>query len=121
MTALRQSATTLRWVLACFLLTLGAAVAAPVAGLQSLEVVCSSKTGMQLLVKGQDGEPVSSHTTLDCPLCQPLGVPPPVVRGLDIAHPPSLDAQARARGVRVAALAAPPLPARGPPSVVVLS
>lgn len=121
MTALRQSATTLRWVLACFLLTLGAAVAAPVAGLQSLEVVCSSKTGMQLLVKGQDGEVVSSHTTLDCPLCQPMAAPPPVVRGLGTAHSPGLAAQTRATAVRVAALVAPPLPARGPPSVVVLS
>lgn len=121
MTALRQSATTLRWVLACFLLTLGAAVAAPVAGLQSLELVCSAKTGMQLLVKGQDGEVASSHSTLDCPLCQPMGAPPSVLRGLDIAHPPGLGAQARATAARVAALTAPPLPARGPPSVAVLS
>lgn len=121
MTALRQSATTLRWVLACFLLTLGATVAAPVAGLQSLELVCSAKTGMQLLVRGQDGEVVSSHTTLDCPLCQPMGAPPPVLRGLDVVPSLGLGVQARATTARVATLTAPPLPARGPPSVAVLS
>lgn len=121
MTALRQSAATLRWVLACFLLTLGAAVAGPVAGLQSLEVVCSAKAGMKLLVKDSDGEVVSSHSVLDCPLCQPLGAPPPQVQAQPSALPQACGLPSPGTGVQARSRAAPPLPARGPPDVVVLS
>lgn len=107
----------IRWVLACFVLSLTSAVAAPLAGQRSMELVCSISAGMKLLIKDSNGEIQSHYTVMDCPLCHNLLAPPPPA----IQPPATLDmslgyVMRAIPAARIAALVAPPLPARGPPS-----
>lgn len=116
MQRLRQARFLARLVLAWFALALGVAVASPLVKPQAIELVCSGNGAIKLLVKGEDGKPAGAHHTLDCPLCATQGGPPPVAR---LAVPP---AQPVGRALQpvvaapIAALAAAPLPARGPPA-----
>lgn len=106
-----------RGVLLWFALTLGAAMAAPMVNAPALELVCSSAGALKLVVPTDGGVPSSGASHLSCPLCTPTGAPPPVAPGVVAAAPqvpslplPSVPAQC------MAAAAAPPLPARGPPT-----
>ena len=108
----------IRWVLACFVLSLSSAIAAPLTGQQSMELVCSMNAGMKLLVKDSNGEVQSNYTVLDCPLCQsPLAPPPPFVQVHQLLDASLAYAMQSIPAARIAALVAPPMPARGPPSL----
>lgn len=120
MQRLRNAAILARWVLAWFALSLGVAVASPLVKPQSVDLVCSANGAVKLVVKGDlpgEGKPASSHT-LDCPLCLPMAGPPPAIQ----AELPVLQPLGRAvqpiPAARIAALTAAPLPARGPPAVL---
>ena len=75
-----QSHHTLRtlrlWVLAWFVMALGAAVASPLVAPRSLELVCSGSGGAQLVVKTAEGLVAADATALDCPLCLAADTPP---------------------------------------------
>ena len=115
MQALRNASFLARLVLAWFALSIGVAVASPLVKTQSFELICSGGAGMKLLVHGdQDGALAAGHT-LDCPLCASLASLP--AKAQVVAHakrPPSPVFQS-SPAPRIAALAAPPPPARGPP------
>jgi len=117
MHSLRSSFALVRLVLAWFVLTMGAAGAAPLLHPVTMTVVCS-ESGTRLVAVDADGAEAGAQGarhTLDCPLCLPAVAPPSV-----LAQPlPTL----AARGVAVQLVASPhiaavpgaPMPARGPP------
>lgn len=110
-----------RLVLVWFVLTLGAAVAAPVLQPKTMTLVCS-EAGNRVVVLDADGAtvpdamPGASHT-LDCPLCLPAAPPPPQPRALPTPAQPVAGAVPPVVSAIVAALIGAPLPARGPPSL----
>jgi len=54
--SLRQARTLIRWMLACFVLAMGVAVAAPVVNPQALSLVCSAGGSVKLVVQnGAEG------------------------------------------------------------------
>lgn len=115
MQTLRSLRNTVRLMLACFLLSLGVAVASPLVAPQSMELVCSSSGAMKLLQKSDDGtEAVRGHT-LDCPLCAALGTPVELPRSVVPMLQPLGHVLQSIPAARMAALTAAPLPPRGPP------
>jgi hypothetical protein len=115
MQALRNASFLARLVLAWFALAIGVAVASPLVNPQGIELICSGG-GMKLLVQGdQDGEPTTGHT-LDCPLCASLDAPPAQPQVGVPAIRPTGHALASNPALHIAAVTAPPLPARGPPA-----
>ncbi|MCG2594838.1 hypothetical protein LZ009_18825 [Ramlibacter sp. XY19] len=101
-----------RFVLAWFVLHVGAGVAAPVVNPQALQVVCAG-SGLKL-VPGGDGDAQVVAGGLDCPLCSPALAPPPAPAAMPLlqAAPPLVVAQPES--ITLAASPVPP-PARGPP------
>ncbi|MES2940455.1 MAG: DUF2946 family protein [Pseudomonadota bacterium] len=120
MQRLRNAATLARWVLVWFALSLGVAVASPLVKPQAVDLVCSAGGAIKLVVKGEmsDGTTAASHT-LDCPLCIPLAAPPPAAQVVLPAPQPLGRAVQPIPAARIAALTAAPLPARGPPPVLI--
>ncbi|MDR3452428.1 MAG: DUF2946 domain-containing protein [Rhodoferax sp.] len=115
MHALRNAHFLARWVLACFVLAIGVAVASPLVKPQSMELVCSGAGAMKLLIKTDDGSQETSHHTLECPLCAALGAPPPQPRTVAEPFQPLSHVLRPIPAAHIAALTAAPLPARGPP------
>jgi hypothetical protein len=105
-----------RWVLLCFALSLGVAIASPLTHPQAMELVCSSGGAVKLLVTAADGSTQVVSQMGDCPLCITAGAPPPSASR--VAEP----VQALSYALRsipaahIASTAAAPLPARGPPA-----
>jgi len=64
------------WVLAWFVMALGAAVASPLVAPRSLELVCSGTGGTRLVMKAAEGLVAADATGLDCPLCLAADAPP---------------------------------------------
>ena len=75
---LRQAHALIRWMLACFVLAMGVAVAAPVVNPQALSLVCSAGGNVKLVVQDDAGDslPMALAHTLDCVMCLPAGAPP---------------------------------------------
>ncbi len=75
---MRQSRALIRWMLACFALAIGVAVAAPVVNPQALSLVCSAGGSVKLVVADDvdGGAPATMAHTLDCVMCLPAGAPP---------------------------------------------
>lgn len=124
MQALRRARLLARFVLAGFLLALGAAIANPIVHSEPLELICSDGT-VKLVALGGDagdseGEADRTHAghLLDCPLCMPEGAPLPAVAAA-LLHDAPAAAQMRpmAASPRIAVRAAAPLPPRGPPAL----
>lgn len=77
MDRLRHARHLARLVLVALLCSLGVAMAAPLVAPKAVQLVCSG-SGVQVVpADGADGTPVAGRATLDCPLCLPLGAPPP--------------------------------------------
>ena len=104
-------------VAAWFLLWLGAAVAAPLAGDAELQLVCSG-TSVKLVQPGRDDAPTAMSAHLgQCPACVQVVAPPPAPAVLPAA-PVRTAAPARAHvGPVQGRDAASPPAARGPPSL----
>ncbi|MDD0817066.1 hypothetical protein PSQ39_20705 [Curvibacter sp. HBC28] len=115
MQTLRSLRTIVQLMLACFVLSLGVAVASPLVAPQSMELVCSTAGAVKLLVKAEDGVQEQRGHTLDCPLCAALGAPIDVPNvALPLVQPLGHVLQS-IPAARIAALTAAPLPPRGPP------
>lgn len=114
MQPLRSARFLARFVLAWFVLVVGAAAAAPLLqGASGLQVVCSGGS-MQLVDVGDEEGQASRVATLDCPLCATI-LPPPAALTAALP-PPAARLQPWAAPSHLTAPAAPALPARGPPS-----
>lgn len=118
MHTLRTSKLIAQLVLVWFALFVGAAIATPYLQPGGLQMVCASGGGVKLVnASGEEGNGPAS-AGMDCPLCasvSPLPTPP----GLSF-EPPSRLAHALQPTVvaRMASATAPPLPSRGPPSLI---
>ena len=117
MQTLRSTRTLARFVLACFLLALGVAVASPVVSPKPLQLVCSSSGAVQLVALDGDDSTTGAGAMLDCPLCIVAGAPPPRVPLTAVAPVADMAPLAVVVRMRVAIRTAPPLPARGPPAI----
>jgi hypothetical protein len=116
METLRQARLLARFVLACFALALGTAIASPLVNAQGMELVCSSAGTVKLVQTGGDSGEPSAHT-LDCPLCLPGGAPSPQSAPAVPQAEPLAQAQPTATVTHVAGRTAAPLPPRGPPAL----
>jgi hypothetical protein len=106
-----------RWVLLCFALSLGVAIASPLTHPQAMELVCSSAGAVKLLVTAPDGSTQVLSQMGDCPLCTTAGAPPPAPVHLGAALIQPLSYVLRSiPAAHIAYLTAAPLPARGPPA-----
>jgi len=106
-------------VLAWFAFFAAATAAAPIVHPTTLEAVCSATHGGKLLQVDLEGNPAGGGA-LDthCPLCSLIDHRPGACGGR--FDPPSALAHALvpAQAAHLAAVTAPPLPARGPPSLM---
>jgi hypothetical protein len=115
--ARRPGIALIRWVLLWFALSLGVAIASPVVHPQAVELVCSATGSVKAIVHTDDGTQELGTGHMDCPLCVLAGAPPatPVV---ELPTPqPLARAVSPFASAHIAAVAAAPLPARGPPSL----
>lgn len=78
---LRHARHLARFVLAWFVLSLGAAVASPLVAPKAMQLVCSGPAMKMVVDDGEGGWTDVGHNSLDCPLCAMLSAPPaqPVV------------------------------------------
>jgi len=101
-----------RFVLAWFVLHVGAGVAAPMLQADALQVICAG-SGLKL-VTDSSGDTQVVNGGMDCPLCSPALAPPPVPASVPLlqAAPDHVFVQPSLITPRPSL--APP-PARGPP------
>ncbi len=114
---LRHARSLARFLLVWFALYLGAAVASPLVAPQAFEVICSGAGTAKLLAKSADGGSQEVQTFgMDCPLCLPVGAPPPLPVATEVPPPmPLAHVMRPVPSAHIAGLTAAPLPARGPP------
>jgi hypothetical protein len=75
---LREARAIVRWMLVCFVLSMGVAVASPLVNPQSLELVCSATGNVKLVnpaAKAGTTNPSQGHA-LHCVMCLPVSAPP---------------------------------------------
>lgn len=112
----RRTSLAARLLLACWLLSIGVAIASPLVKPQALELICSGAGVVKLLLKTDDGKPQAANHALDCPLCAASSAPPPLARGA-VAPMPALAYELRSRfSTHLASRTSAPPPARGPPA-----
>lgn len=118
MQILRRSTSLARFVLACFLVAVGVATAAPLVHPKAMELVCTAGGAIQWVMADTDADgnatTMGAHT-LDCALCLPAALPAsPVVQ--PASEPlPRLRALHPFTSAEIVALLGAPLPPRGPP------
>lgn len=102
----------LRLVLACYLLVLGIAGAAPELHSQRMEPVCTAHGAIKL-VAVEDG---AGPHTLDCAQCLAAALPAPQAHAAARMAPPIEHAPAYAAGPLLALTSGARFPPRGPPA-----
>ena len=122
MQTLRNAHFLARFVLVWFVLFVGVSVASPLVNPQGIQMVCSAMGGMKMVsadqaAKDGAGDSAKLSSSMDCPLCAPVAVPPtPVVLSFDttsvLAH-----ALRPIPSAHIAWLTGAPLPPRGPPAL----
>ncbi len=117
MQTLRRSYQITRLVLVWFAVSLGVAIASPVANPQGLELVCTSANGMQLVVLGDAEADGAAGHKLDCPLCATLTALPPNFDTTLTQPSPQPIPRPYIELVFLTVVTAPPPPSRGPPSL----
>lgn len=118
MNALRSSKLIASIVLAWFALFLASAVASPVINPGGVQMVCSAGGGMKMIdVDGNSGE-VKASASMDCPLCAAAAALHSLSSSLFIKPSALEHALHPIAAAHIAALTAPPLPSRGPPSLL---
>lgn len=101
-------------VLAAFVATVCLTLLAPFVHAGSFAVVCSAQ-GNKVVALDAGGRTVDEHGA-HCPLCMPVGAPPPTVIVWNAAtDQPLAHVQHSIPAARLASLVGAPLPARGPP------
>lgn len=118
MQTLRHAHFLARLVLVWFVLSLGAAVAAPLVQPQSMQLVCSASGTMKLVTSSADGSEAPTLHLMDCSLCVAVAPPPAPQVVLVEPHQPLAFALGRLPAARLAAKTGAPLPPRGPPSSI---
>lgn len=113
---LRTSSLLVRLVLAGFVLTLGAATAAPLVQPTTMAVLCAEGE-VKVVMLDADGAPTHARAhTLDCPLCLPASLVPAQAAAPALPPLPRASAPQAFLSAAITVSAGAPLPARGPPS-----
>ena len=104
-------------MLAWFAVAVGVATASPFVNPQAMELICSAAGEIKLIALSDDGAQEQRGHTLDCPLCIHSGgaMPAPPAGWSQPALQPLAHALRPIAAAHIAARAAAPLPARGPP------
>jgi hypothetical protein len=119
MPTLARTRSLARLVLVWFALFVAAATAGTIARPQQLELICAADGAVRLQALNADGTPAAATGSgMDCPLCLLPGAPPPVPSLAVMPPLPLAAAIAIPVSRRLAELALPPLPPRGPPSLL---
>jgi hypothetical protein len=113
----RQAHSLSRFVLVWFALSLGVAIASPWVSPQSVELVCTTGGAMKLISSDAADDSVASVQNMDCALCMPVVFAPTPIAFQFIKPSPLSHALKPIAEAYVAAVTAPPLPSRGPPSL----
>ncbi|MCS4510386.1 DUF2946 domain-containing protein [Xylophilus ampelinus] len=114
---LRTSSSLARLALAWFVLTLCVAGASPIVHPVAMEIVCSARGSVKLVVSSDDGSTAApGQHTLDCSLCFAATVPFADVGEVPEPGRPLARALQRITAAYIAELVGAPLPARGPPA-----
>ena len=109
-------------VLVWFAMSLGAAIASPIVQPKTMQLVCTSAGAVKVIVQTDDGALELGAGHLDCPLCALMGGPPPATPMPGLPHIlPLGHAVQPIPAARIAAATAAPLPARGPPSLLLIA
>jgi hypothetical protein len=116
MQQLRNALHITRLMLVWFVLSIGVAVASPVFNPKAMDVVCTGTGMMKLVVQGDD-DSAGSAKTMDCPLCTSMTAPPPEFNTTLTQPSPLAHAVQPIAAAHIAAITAPPLPSRGPPTL----
>ncbi len=95
----------------------GVAIASPWVVPQGAQWVCSSAGGVKTAPSADDGSSSGTRRAWDCPLCIDVGTPPVAVPMVVEAVDTMVGTLQSMPAADVSALAAAPLPARGPPVV----
>lgn len=109
---LRSTALLARFVLAWFVVSVGAAMASPLVQPRGLQLVCGA--GAVKLLPQDDGDAPASALKLDCAFCTPAVVPPPAAQAVPAVAQPTLPPAQHLQMLREGAEVQGPL-ARGPP------
>lgn len=118
MHTLRSSKLIASLTLAWFALFLGAALASTVTQSGGMQMVCSAGGGMKLVdVDGNEGG-LKVSANMDCPLCASAAILPTPSAGHFVKPSALAHALSPMAAAHIAALTAPPLPSRGPPSLL---
>lgn len=118
MQILRRAHFLARFVLVWFVLSIGAAIAAPIVNPQQMQLICSGTGAMKIIVTTDDGAVDVGSRTMDCSLCATVSAPPLV---FSFAFEPVLPLSYAVQSIPAAVIAkltAAPLPARGPPNFI---
>jgi hypothetical protein len=106
-----------RFLLVWFMLSVGIAAASPWVSPQAKDLVCTSGGFVKVVISDKDGTVHEPVHTMDCALCMAVGIPPSPVHSQFI-KPSSLSrALHPIAAAHIAAVTAPPLPSRGPPTL----
>ncbi|CAN7422246.1 hypothetical protein [Acidovorax sp. Leaf78] len=111
----RPASGLIQWVLLWFALSLGSAIASPMVHPQTLELVCSAAGLVKVIVHTDDGVQELGASHMDCPLCVQVGTPPSTAAFELPTLMPVADGVRTIAATHIAAAAAAPMPARGPP------
>jgi hypothetical protein len=118
MHTLRSSKRIAQLVLVWFVLFIGAGVVSAAVTPSNLQVVCTGAGSLKLVdMGGSDGQPQFA-SSMDCPLCATVLPPPALVTPRLESRLPATLAPVFRVVARITAVAAPPLPPRGPPSLI---
>lgn len=103
------------WVLAWFVVAVGAAAASPMLQRQAMELICSGSGTARWVMHGTEGVAPQHAPGMECPLCLPADAPPSADAPAPIAFAlPASAPQMRLPPPRPLIAAAHP-PARAPP------
>jgi len=116
MQTLRSSKLIASLVLAWFALFLGSALASSLIKPDHMQVICAAGGAMKLVDIDSNGGEVKASASMDCPLCASVAAPPSRLKFLFIKPSALEHALHPIAAAHIAALTAPPLPARGPPA-----
>ena len=112
---LRRTTSLARWVLLGCMLSLGVAIASPIANPKATQLICSASGGMKIIVTTADGSSEVASQSMDCPLCVSIIAPPPVLKTSFESTQAVSYALQPIPAATLAKRTAAPLPARGPP------
>ena len=106
-----------RFLLVWFVLSLGIAAASSWESPKSMDLVCTSGGFVKVVISDNDGTVHAPVHTMDCALCMAVGIPPSPIPSQFIKPSSLSHALHPIAAAHIAAVTAPPLPSRGPPTL----